>query len=130
MLFTIRARFGARPVRIRITSVPPGDAPLWVREKWVGVEFATVLGSSPQVFRSASVLAPPSFFASLRRLITRESRKVNGYPVRITAAIDALDKSSPEAAMWWRQNTPQLLSPHRLFVFDANACEVVEPTRS
>jgi len=23
---------------VRITSVPPGEAPLWVREKWVGLE--------------------------------------------------------------------------------------------
>lgn len=124
-MFTLRA--GARPVQIRITSVPPGDAPLWVREKWLGVELTSVLGASPQVFRSASVLAPPSFLASLWRLITRQSRTVNGYPVQITAAIDALGKSSPEAATWWRQNTPQLLSCHRLFVFDAKACEVVGP---
>jgi hypothetical protein len=23
---------------VRIIAVPPGEAPLWVREKWVGVE--------------------------------------------------------------------------------------------
>ena len=123
--FAIRAGF-ARPTRIRITSVPPGDAPLWVREKWVGVELTSALGSSAGVFPSASVLAPFSFFASLWRLITGQSRKVNGYPVQVTAAIDALEKSSPEAAMWWRENTPQILSPQRLFVFDANACELVD----
>ena len=125
--FAIRAGLGA-PTRIRICSVPPGDAPLWVREKWVGVELTSVLGASPRDFRSASVLAPASFLASLWRLITRQSRQVNGYPVQVTAAVDALEKSSPEAAMWWRQNTPQLLSPQRLFVFDANACEVVGPS--
>ena len=128
MPFTIRTGFGAKPTRIRITSVPPGDAPLWVREKWVGVELVSVLGSSPKIFPGASVLAPPSFFASLWRLITGQSRKVNGYPVQVTAAVDTLEKFSPEAATWWRENTPQLLSPHRLFVFDASACEVVEPT--
>ncbi|HLY06962.1 MAG TPA: hypothetical protein VKR31_14550 [Rhizomicrobium sp.] len=123
--FATRAGF-AKPTRIRIASVPPGDAPLWVREKWVGVKLNSVLGPSPEVFRSASVVAPPSFFASLWRLITRQSGKVNGYPVQVTAAIDALEKSSPEAATWWRQNTPQLLSPRRFFVFDANACEVMD----
>ncbi len=125
--FPIRARFGAKPVQIRIISVPPGDAPLWVREKWVGVELTSVLGSQPKDYPGASVFAPPSFFASLWRQITGQSRQVNGYPVQVTAAIDALAKSCPEAAMWWRESTPQLLSPHRLFVFDANACEVVSP---
>jgi hypothetical protein len=127
MPFAIRTGFGVKPARIRITSVPPGDAPLWVREKWVSVELVSVLGSSPKDFPGASVLAPPSYFASLWRLITGQSRMVNGYPVQVLASIEALEKTSPEAAMWWRQNTPQLLSPHRLFVFDANVCEVVEP---
>lgn len=126
MPIAIRTGFGAKPARIRITSVPSGDAPLWVREKWVGVELTSALGSSPGTFPSASVLAPSSLFASLWRRITGQSRKVNGYPVQVTAAIDALEKSSPEAAMWWRQNTPQLVSPRRAFVFDANACEVVD----
>jgi hypothetical protein len=125
MAFAIRAGFGGNPTRIRIASVPPGDAPLWVRQKWVGVELMTALGSRPGIFPSASVLAPASFFASVWRQITGQSRKVGGYPVQVTAAIDALAISSPEAAMWWRENTPQLLSPHRMFVFDANACEVV-----
>jgi hypothetical protein len=123
--FAIRTSIGAQPVRIRITSVPPGDAPLWVRQKWVGVELTSVLGDSPKTFASSSVLAQQSFFASLRRLITGQSRKVRGYPVRVTSAIEALEKSSPEAAMWWRDSTPQILSQSRFFVFDANDCEIV-----
>ena len=115
------------PTRIRITAAPPGDAPLWVREKWVGVELETIFGASAKTFSAASVLAPASFFASLWRMITGRSRKVEGYPVRVTAAIDALAKSSPEAAAWWRTNTPQLVSPRRFFVFDANVCEVLDP---
>ena len=27
---------------IRITSVPTGEAPVWVREKWVGLELPTM----------------------------------------------------------------------------------------
>lgn len=123
--FAIRMGFGAKPTQIRITSVPPGDAPLWVREKWVGVKLQSVLGASPKIFPAASVLASPSFFASLQRLITGQRRKVNGYPVRVTSAIAELEKACPEAAMWWRENTPQLVSPSHFFVFEATACEVV-----
>jgi hypothetical protein len=121
----IRAWLGAKPVQIRVISPPPGDAPLWVREKWVGVELTSVLGAPPRSFSGASVLASPSFFASVWRQISGQSRKVSGYPVRVTSAIEALEKSSPEAAMWWRENTPGIVSPSRFFVFDANACEVV-----
>lgn len=113
------------PIRIRITSVPPGDAPLWVREKWVGIELTPVLGASSGTFPGAGVLAPQSFLASLRRLITGQSRKVTGHPVQVTGAIEALEKSCPEAAMWWRETTPQLISPSRYFVFDADACRVL-----
>ena len=119
--------FGAKPTRIRITSVPSGAAPLWVREKWVGLELTSVLGAAPQTFASASVLAPPAFLASLWRRITGQSRNVNGYPVQVTSAIEALEKSSPEAAMWWRANTPRMISPSRFFVFNAGACKVIAP---
>lgn len=124
MPLAIRVARG-EPVRIRITSVPPGDAPLWVREKWIGVELVSAPGDSPKTFPAASVLAPSTFFASLWRLITGQSRRVTGYPVQVTSAIDALQKSCPEAAMWWRATTPQLISPSRYFVFDAAACQVV-----
>jgi hypothetical protein len=128
MAWSIRSSLGVQPVRIRIRSVPPGDAPLWVREKWVGVELTSVLGASAKKFPAASVLANPSFFASLRRLLTGETRGVTGYPVQVASAIEALEKSSPQAAAWWRENTPNIISPTRLFVFDANACEVVADT--
>ena len=125
MAWSIRSSLGAQPVRIRIKSVPPGDAPLWVREKWVGVELTSVLGASAKQFPAASVLARTSFLASLWRLLTGQTRRVTGYPVQVTSAIEALEKSSPQAAAWWRQNTPGIISPSRLFVFDAGACELV-----
>jgi hypothetical protein len=115
----------AQLVRIRIKSVPPGAAPLWVREKWVGVELISVLGDSPKQYPAASVLAPQSFLASLWRLLTGQSKMVTGYPVQVITAIETLEKSSPAAATWWRENTPGIISPSRLFVFDAGACELV-----
>jgi hypothetical protein len=125
MAWSIRSSRGVEPVRIRIKSVPPGAAPLWVREKWVGVELTAVLGPSAKNFPAASVLARSSFPASLWRLLTGKTKKVTGYPVQVTNAIEALEKSSPQAAAWWRENTPGIISPSRLFVFDAGACELV-----
>jgi hypothetical protein len=124
MVLPVRS-LNAQPVRIRIKSVPPGAAPLWVREKWVGVELISVLGDAPKQFPAASVLAPQSFLASLWRLLTGQSKRVTGYPVQVTSAIDALEKSCPQAAAWWRANTPGIIAPSRLFVFDAGACELV-----
>jgi hypothetical protein len=125
MAWPIRSSLGAQPVRIRIKSTPPGDAPLWVREKWVGLELVSALGAAPHQFPAASVLAPQSFLASLRRLLTGQSKRVTGYPVQVSSAIEALERSSPQAGAWWRENVPGIISPKRLFVFDASACELV-----
>ncbi|HEX4156984.1 MAG TPA: hypothetical protein VHY79_00790 [Rhizomicrobium sp.] len=125
MAWSIRSSLGVQPARIRIKSVPPGAAPLWVREKWVGVELVSVLGATPKQFLGASVLTKNSFLASLGRLLTGQTKRVTGYPVQVTSAIEALEKSSPRAAAWWRENTPGQISPGRLFVFDAGACELV-----
>jgi len=125
MAWSIGSSRDAQFVRIRIKSVPRGDAPVWVREKWVGVELESPLGASPRMFPAAGVLAPRSFLASFWRLLTGQTRRVTGYPVQVAGAMEALEKSSPQAAAWWRENTPDIISPSRLFVFDADACELV-----
>jgi hypothetical protein len=128
MAWSIGYSRGAQPVRIRIKSVPPGDAPLWVREKWVGVELVSLPGATPKKFPVASVHARASLLASFWRLLTGQTKALTAYPVQVTSAIEALEKSSPQAAAWWRENTPGIISPSRLFAFDASVCEPVTDT--
>ena len=44
---------------VRIIAVPPGEAPLWVREKWVGVELPVARYSSACTFYAYGVLSLP-----------------------------------------------------------------------
>jgi hypothetical protein len=40
-----------------------------------------------------------------------------GYTVRVLDAIAVLERHSPAAAQWWREHTPYLIRPGKLFVF-------------
>src|SRR6266702_2282223 len=103
---------------LRITSVPPGEAPLWVREKWVGL-------SLPLAQRKAQS-GPRGFFASIAALLAGKLQRRSGFVVETQAAISVLAKSSPEAAAWWQENTPHLLRKTRYFVFPQDVGHVSE----
>ncbi len=113
---------------LRITDVPPGEAPLWVRERWVGLTLPLAYpGGSPRSVRASGVLSgPKGFFAQVAALLTGKLERHFGFVVEVQAAIDALAKTSPEAAQWWRDNTPHLLNGARHFVFPDSSGEVVE----
>ena len=46
--------------RIRIVSVPAGQAPLWVRQKWVGLELPLSLRHTPVTTFTRGVLTKPA----------------------------------------------------------------------
>jgi hypothetical protein len=107
---------------LHITSAPTGEAPEWVREKWVGLSLP-VAGAG--VYRTSGVLTGPH--GALSRLVARYTGKLrqeSGYRVNALAAIQVLEAAHPDAAAWWRQNAPHLLRPHRCFVFRAGVGEV------
>ena len=108
---------------IRIISVPPGDAPLWVREKWVGLNLP-IVGSSSRQALSFSVLVKPTLLNHLWAMLRGRSETVTGYLVEGGRAVNILAASSPEAAEWWRQNAPGFVSPGRFFIFHAEACQL------
>lgn len=102
-----------------ITSIPPGEAPTWVREKWVGLSLPLAQRSSkPQKFFSIGVLSSPkSFLGWLRAWLNGGIRRESGFIVESQVAIEILSKKSPEAAEWWQKNTPKLLKPRHYFLF-------------
>ena len=111
---------------IRIVSTPPGDAPLWVREKWVGLTLP-IVGSKRVRTLGVSVSVQPTVLHYLWAIVRGRSEVVTGYMVRASQAVDILAASSPQAAEWWRQNTPKLLRPRGLLLFHAEACQLDEP---
>ena len=113
---------------VRIIAVPPGEAPPEVRAKWVGLCLPvrrTLLGRSRRSVRAIGVLTGPRTLGCLlRALFTGEP--VEGYAVPVLPAIAILERSHPEAAAWWRANTPHLLRRGQHFVFSAEVCAEVE----
>ena len=113
---------------VRIESVPLGEAPLWVREKWVGLTLPTVLKDDELIqTRTFGVLsAPRSRIAQAWALLCGRAKHVSSYVVPVQPALQALEAASPEAAAWWRQNARHVLRPKACFVFEASCGRICE----
>jgi hypothetical protein len=110
---------------IRIIAVPPGQAPLWVRESWVGLELPT-LRNRPEKRRTVGVLDRPNLAQFLWDLMCGRVQFTTGYMVETRPALEILDAANAAAASWWRQNAPHLLRPKRYLLFPVEVCAFVE----
>lgn len=72
---------------IRITEIPDGEAPLHIRENWVGLVLPVFATTE---IKSESVLTH------------EETAREPVYMIPQDSAIDILGTTSPEAAAWWR----------------------------
>jgi len=106
---------------IRIIDVPPGEAPDVVRKAWVGLVLP-VLGPL-QEYPTFGVLSGPKTEIGVR-IYTRlgRARWESGYLVEARVAVSILEMVNPEAAEWWRTNTPHLLTTAGCFIFQAPVC--------
>lgn len=87
-------------MQVKITKVPAGPAPLWVREAWVGVEFRAQDANSggPEVdFLKEGGRRP----GGGGEIPTRDHVEVF-----VEEALNALETRSPDAAQWFRDNLP------------------------
>jgi len=103
--------------KIRIVSIPKGEAPEWVREAWIGLEIP-IVKEEPE---GAWSIGP----------ITRRPYTHGGYWVQRNLALKFLLKKNLEAFQWWldlieKQEGTILSSSERLFLFDTGCCEVIE----
>jgi hypothetical protein len=112
---------------VRIIGIPPGEAPLWVREKWVGLELPLTRYPAARDYFTFGVLSQPvSCLAQLWAVARGRANRVAGFAVEGARAIEVLERSSPDAAAWWRAHAPQYLAPKGYLVFHENVCEVVD----
>jgi hypothetical protein len=102
-----------------VTSVPEGEAPLWVREKWVGLKLPLTGPLSVGTFRGSGVLSGPQSLAAFCVALFRKGLppKREGYIVNALDAVKILEVTHPEAAAWWRANVSHLMRPSRRFLF-------------
>ena len=107
------------PAYLHITTVPPGEAPLWVREKWVGLTLPLAQQSpAPTPLLTSGVLSGPrNPLTGIIALLTGKYQKQSGYAVKSTVAVEILSAHSPEAADWWKENASHLLKPNHHLIF-------------
>ena len=110
-----------------VTSVPLGEAPLWVREKWVGLKLPLTGRMSVGTFRVGGVLTGPRGLVSASlALLSGRLRRREGYLVNAVEAIQILETTQPEAAAWWRENASHFMRPNRRFLFEKKSGYVRE----
>src|SRR3981189_3195245 len=89
---------------VRIIAVPPGEAPLWVREKWVGLELPLLRWRAAGTFIGfGAVSGPRTCLAQIWALLRGRSHRIYGFAVDASRAVEILARASPEAATWWRE---------------------------
>jgi hypothetical protein len=108
---------------VRITSVPAGEAPQWVREKWVGLVLPLAKPRPLTVLTSGVLSGPPNRLAAIWWGLLGRLEKKSGYAVEATAALAILERTAPDAALWWRENVPRLRARRRKFLFRESDCE-------
>lgn len=96
-------------MKIKIISTPSGEAPLEVREQWIGCEM------------EASDPSPNSIqMGVLGGDVDRDN--LDGYAVEFLHAVEVLEKKSRSAALWWHN---LMFYPDHL-IFGKGCCEVIE----
>jgi hypothetical protein len=86
---------------VRIIAAPPGEAPLWVRQRWVGLDLPVARYSGRSRFLGLGVLTiPRSWWGQWLAVARGRAELVAGYAVEALPAVGILGESSPEAAAW------------------------------
>ena len=96
--------------KIRIISVPPGQAPEWVRRCWVGLEMET-LGQVPRDAALCGAVDGSSVSAN-----------AEGFRVKADTAFRALVAVAPDAARWWQSRSILRYGSKAELVFKSKVC--------
>ena len=114
-------------MQIRITSIPPGEAPEHVRKAWIGLVLPVPdrFAGSRETLGFGVLSAPRTFVGALIALCLGRAKRETGYIVAADRAIEILTLHAPYAAAWWRENASRVIAPGRHFVFARDACEEI-----
>ncbi|HQR09124.1 MAG TPA: hypothetical protein PLN21_20045 [Gemmatales bacterium] len=95
--------------QMKIIARPPGDAPEWVRDAWIGLVLPMAVELLPE---AASTKA--------------KSQEVIRFAVYAHEAMAILAAAQPKAAEWWKQKFPAAFTSKTLiFDFAREVCELV-----
>jgi hypothetical protein len=74
-------------MQIRIIGTPPGEAPLAIREAWIGVQLplADVDGRARTLRTGGVLTGPKTFLSALATLLLGRTNEVHGFRVHAPA---------------------------------------------
>ena len=111
---------------VEIVVAPGGDPPDWVRKSWVGLRLP-VIGDVHKMEIHDITTAPRSRFGWFLARLLKRLVPARGYQINAAQAVEILERSKPEAAKWWRENTPHILDGRTNIMFHEWACRPVAP---
>jgi hypothetical protein len=101
--------------KIRIVSIPQGEAPQWVRHAWIGCELPCILDTCGHVPVPVVGVHTRSFRGSIA-----------GFSVDQRVALEILHQHNPNAAAWFGDHGYPRAGER--FLFKTECCEVLEQT--
>jgi len=110
LTYPVVSTFKGGNMRIRIVKTPPGQAPLWVREQWVGLELLI------------DEEATCGNHTTQRGILGGKAENLGGFSIETNHALGVLYKKSRDAAAWFVSYA--LLGTH--LVFNRDCCQVIE----
>jgi hypothetical protein len=120
------------PMHVRIVKRPLGEAPEHIRDAWIGLLLPVEL-HFPRVVQGHGLgvlTGLPSWMGAQAALWHGSTGHEKGYVVESSAALDVLAAANPQAAEWWRTNTPHLWERGKWLGFDEECCVVEDPASS
>lgn len=111
--------------RIEIIAVPPGEAPEDVRAAWVGMILPLARDGRHRAMMSGVLTGAKSPIGRAIAGLTGKWKQGDGYAVDARTALVLLAREHPDAARWWSEHAPHLLTPGRQFLFAADVCREV-----
>ena len=112
---------------VEIVIAPGGDPPDWVRKSWVGLRLPVIGDVQEMDIHGVSAATPKGKIGRALARLLRRLVPARGYLINAAQAVDILEDSKPEAARWWRENTPQMLDGRANLMFHEWACRRVTP---
>ena len=100
------------PYVIEITSTPLGQNPLWVRRAWVGLQIPAN-DPTPVTVPTASVADQAT------------ARHDTGYVVKLRDAVGLLSLQDENAARWWIDRVPSLMTGTQTLMFHTSCCRAL-----
>lgn len=111
------------PLEVQIIARPPGDAPDWVRDAWIGLTL--LIDPSCPTTVSISVRYTNRNIREYLKDAPEPDENTGGYPIAGRHAIEMLRQTGKiEAADWWLREAPHMLDTY--FIFARHVCHICE----